>query len=270
MKSFSTATKFMCSFFFIYGCLSAHSETIPVKTISVDLSHYIAPSPSLETKSKEERKEQNDTEVSNDQKTNKATESNEELKEQNDTEVLNDQKTNKTDAKLLNQHSAEIIFLSTHPGTFHFAITVDFIAKQIQLEDGSIWNISAKDIYKVLDWSIRDIVVITPNSEWFPGPYNFRLVNQSTGDSIAVQLGLFLTPFYHTTYNYQILCIDDANQRIWLNDGSCWDIAFWDYSYEWQVGDTIIIGANPNSLTKPTLLINANLATSARAICVQY
>ena len=159
-----------------------------------------------------------------------------------------------------------LVFFTSHPGAFHSPV---LIGDTVKLEDGSIWSISPDDSYKTLNWLATDAIVITKNSGWFTS-YKFRLSNQNTGIAVEANLQLFLTPYYHSIYNHRIVSIDDVLEMIWLEDGSVWSIASADYSTQWQILDTIIIGINDGRLSKnnPNILINANLLQTARARCI--
>lgn len=164
--------------------------------------------------------------------------------------------------------NATPIFYTSHPGAFHFPV---LIGGTVKLEDGSIWAINSDDSYKTLNWLATDAIVIAPNTRWFSS-YKFRLTNQNTMVAVEANLQLFLTPYYHSIYNHQIVLIDDLLEMIWLEDGSVWSIASADYSRKWQISDTVIIGINDGKLSssKPNILINANLLQTARANCIGY
>lgn len=253
MKILSITSKFICVSFFIFGCLIAESEKKPLEPISIELSHYLTAGLSANSPDVQSRENLNDAE------------------EENKKNELKNEDVKTEAANLLNPLQAAIHYTS-HSGVYHFLAYVDFLNEKIQLEDGSIWRISSSDLYKTANWLTTDTIIITPNHSWLSqDAYNFRFTNRATGTSIAVQLSVFLSPIYHTIYNYQIAAYDDTNSMIWLNDGSVWSVSIWDYSQKWQIGDTIIIGNNDGyfSNTKPNILINANLLNSVRAICVQ-
>jgi hypothetical protein len=165
--------------------------------------------------------------------------------------------------------AATNFYITTHAGSLHWPVAVGILGEKIELEDGSVWAISAGDCYKTLNWLSTDMIVITPNHAWFSS-YAYRLNNQNTGASVEVNLSLYLNPVFHTVYNHVIVLMDDLLQMIWLEDGSCWSISAWDYTTKWMVGDTVIIGINDGILSssRPNILINANLLQYVRCNCI--
>ena len=164
---------------------------------------------------------------------------------------------------------AATFFVTTHPGAFHWPLAISPYGDRVELGDGSVWAIRSTDAYAVLNWYSTDIIVITPNHEWF-SIYSYRLNNQNTGVSVAANLSLFLSPVFHTIYNHRIVSFDDYARALWLEDGSVWSVYPDDYSMKWAIGDTIIIGINDGwfSSTRPNILINANVLGRARATCL--
>jgi hypothetical protein len=165
-------------------------------------------------------------------------------------------------------HDRAALYFTTHPGAFHQPMLVSMFGDSCELEDGSVWSISANDSYKTLNWLVSDVILIMPNHAWFSN-YNYKLVNQNTGIAVEANLTLFLNPVFHSAYNHRIIAIDDIHQRIWLEDGSVWSISFVDYSTKWQINDTVIIGINDSwsANIHPNILINADLLHHVRARC---
>lgn len=166
-------------------------------------------------------------------------------------------------------HDKAALYFTTHPGAFHQPLLVSVFGDSCELEDGSVWSISASDSYKTLNWLVSDVILVMPNHSWF-SIYNYKLVNQNTGVAVEANLTLFLNPMYHSAYNHRIVAIDDVLQMIWLEDGSVWSIAAVDYSTKWQINDTVIIGINDSWMANkhPNILINANLLHYVRCNCI--
>lgn len=156
------------------------------------------------------------------------------------------------------------IYATSHMGAFYTIKTVS-LSGSIELMDGSIWLVSANDAYTPLSWFTSDLLIITPNHDWFSS-YNFKITNQSTGEAILVNM--YLGPLYSGAYTYWISAIDYSNNIVFLNDGSRWDMSFFDRKIvkKWLVNDTVMIGINDGSLSSynPNILINVNMLNYAR------
>ena len=160
------------------------------------------------------------------------------------------------------------IGFTTHPGAFHNPLVISFLGDSIELEDGSVWTISSSDAFKTLYWLTSDLLVITPNHDWFSS-YLYRITNQSTG--VSVKCNLSLIPVYNGLYTHWISAINYYTQEIALEDGSIWQISGLDSSVfsKWIVNDTVIIGVNDAFLagSKENILINAETLSYVRAHC---
>ena len=160
------------------------------------------------------------------------------------------------------------IFYTTHNGAFHNPLSVTALGGVVHLEDGSVWSIADGDHYKTLNWYTSDLIVLTPNHDWFTSEL-FRMSNQNTG--VSVRCSMILGPIYHGLYTHWIVGINYYTQEIYLEDGSVWQVTGFDSSIfnKWLLNDTIIIGVNDGYLssTKPNILINVNTLTFVRSIC---
>jgi hypothetical protein len=160
-------------------------------------------------------------------------------------------------------------YATTHTGAFHNPLSVSVFGDSITLEDGSIWAVSSSDSYKTLNWLTTDLLVITPNHEWF-SMYEYCITNQNTG--MTVRVTMVLGPLYDALFRNWIVAIDYVLDRVWLNDGSVWDMAIGDYTVlqKWLPGDTVIIGVNDGWFASynPNILINVNVANYARGTCI--
>lgn len=159
---------------------------------------------------------------------------------------------------------AKSLQYTTHPGAFHSPINISVFGDAIETEDGSIWAVAPNDSYIALNWFPTDLIVVTPNHSLFSS-YYYRLTNQNTGGSIAVNL--YLGPIYNGLYTHWIMAIDYYNNVVYLNDGSVWNMSFFDGSVvgKWLVNDTVIIGVNDGwlSSSSPNILINVNMLNYA-------
>ncbi len=171
--------------------------------------------------------------------------------------------------KLAQKGISKAIYYSTHEGAFHRPIAVSLLGDAVELEDGSIWSISASERYKTLDWMTGDVVIVTPNHTWF-SVYDYCLINLNTGASVSVNLSL--GPIYNGYYTHWIVAIDYANRELCLEDGSVWRISSLDQAnmYKWLPNDTIIIGINDGwfSGSNPNILINVNVNNYAISNCI--
>ncbi len=161
------------------------------------------------------------------------------------------------------------VFYTTHNGAYHNPISVTALGGVVQLEDGSVWSIADGDHYKTLNWYTNDLIVLTPNHDWFTTEL-FRMTNQNTG--VSVRCDMRMGPIYHGLYTHWIVGINYYTQEIRLEDGSVWQVTGFDSSIfnNWLINDTIVIGVNDSYLssTKPNILINVNTLSFVRSICV--
>lgn len=159
------------------------------------------------------------------------------------------------------------MFYTSHPGAFHRAVNISVFGDSIEFEDGSIWTVYSGDAYKTLNWLPSDLIVITPNHAWF-SVYNFRLTNQNTG--VSVETNLTLGPIYNAPFTHWITAIDYYNDVVYLEDGTIWNMSYFDDSIvrKWVVNDTVIIGINDSwlSSSRPNILINVNMLNYATGI----
>lgn len=162
-------------------------------------------------------------------------------------------------------------YYTSHNGAFHNPYFVSSCCTKVELGNGSIWHIAPSDAYKISNnfWYTDDLIVITPNHEWFSS-YMFRMHNQNTG--VNVKCNLHLGPFYNGLLTHWIIAINYYTQEIWLQDGSIWQVTGLDSSTfsNFCLNDTVIIGINDGFLssTRPNILINVNTLTHVRANCI--
>lgn len=164
--------------------------------------------------------------------------------------------------------TARKTYYTSHEGVFHRPIAVTAFGDNVTLEDGSVWHVREKDRHKTLDWLLGDSILILPNHSWFSS-YKFILLNQNTGKKVSVNM--ILGPIYNGIYTHWIVAIDYNTKKIWLEDGSVWDISGFDKSIlnKWLVNDTVVIGINDALFSSKTnILINVNVLTYVAAVCL--
>jgi len=166
----------------------------------------------------------------------------------------------------LEQEELQLLARSTaveHAGAYHqpYAIDTEF-GSEIELVDGSVWVVHSKSRATVKQWSISDLLFISPNSSTQKNDsvfsYNFSLVND-TENTIA-NVELIKGPFYYGDNSYWIVNIDSYRNKVTLNDSSQWDISIWGRAElrRWLVNDTVLLGVNSglSKLFNHSILIN--------------
>lgn len=160
-------------------------------------------------------------------------------------------------------------YVTSHEGAIHRPIGHSILGDTIELEDGSIWSVRSGDRYKIFNWLGSDSILILPNHKWFSS-YDYALVNQNTGETI--QVNLTFGPIYNGVYTHWIVAIDYYNRKICLEDGSIWNISYFDEGMlnNWLVNDTIIIGINDGwfASSRPNILINVNMNNYITGKCI--
>ncbi len=158
------------------------------------------------------------------------------------------------------------IHYTTHPGAYHSPVGISLMG-DVELEDGSVWQVSPVDAAITRSWMPSDLVVITPNHSWFSS-YQFKITNQNTGQ--AVLANLTLGPIYNGLYTRWITAIDYYYSVVYLDDGSVWNMSTWDSGTvdKWEPNDTVIIGVSDGlfSSTHPNILINVNMLNYAAGV----
>lgn len=161
------------------------------------------------------------------------------------------------------------LYFTSHNGVYYTPLAVSAFGNSVELSDGSIWSVCGDDCYKTLNWLTSDLIVVTPNQDWF-SIYGFRLNNQNTG--VSVRVNLTLGPIYNGIYTHWIVAIDSYQHIIYLEDGSVWKMCASDWSTynKWMVNDTVIFGINDGwlSTTNPNILLNVNTLNYSRGICI--
>lgn len=146
-----------------------------------------------------------------------------------------------------------------HNRAWHWVIAVAYNGSWITLEDGSVWSVNPSDAYKVLSWYVSDVLYVTTNSSG--SLYDFKIVNYSSRDhKESVRCNFSLSPYEFGEFSFWIDHVDTKKKRICLQDGSWWDVSWWDDKEisKWKKYDLIVIGINKGSLStwNPNFLIN--------------
>lgn len=147
----------------------------------------------------------------------------------------------------------------------HCVSAVDAFGNSLELEDGSVWQISPYDAPKVAHWKSQDPILITQNHRWF-SKYNYRLINQTTG--AVLESNLHLGPIKNGIYTRYIMSIDLSRGEVVLSDHTRWQISSLDECsfQDWMLYDAVIIGYNSGwDSNSEGLLINVNMNQWVRA-----
>lgn len=152
-----------------------------------------------------------------------------------------------------------------HPAscqTASFFYSENFNCMMAELTDGSTWFVDPDEYAALSNWNPMAPVIITQNHAWrWRSPYDFRLTNQWTGQSVGINIDLGpISPVYACFYTHWIVDIDYYKNIVYLEDGSKWHMSIFDSSTisQWVPGDIVIIGVNDGWLFayNPNMLIN--------------
>jgi hypothetical protein len=156
------------------------------------------------------------------------------------------------------------ISYTLHPASYQSAASISYSLElnstMIELTDGSIWFANPYELNDIDFWDPTHPVIITKNHAW-GSPYAFRLTNQWSGQSVAIDIHLGpIAPIYACYYTHWIKEIDYYNNTIKLEDNSIWYMSMFDAATvnQWIPGDIVIIGVNDGWLFayNPNMLIN--------------
>jgi len=156
----------------------------------------------------------------------------------------------------------------TKPSFQHLLTSKHIFLDTFELEDRSRWVIAPPDVYKTVNWELKDVVVLTPHSSFFSiYKFQFSLTNLTKNSYVRVNFD------YHPC-DYKKACrwvisLDKFGLSLFLNDGSSWKIHPDDATHfkEWDLNDFIVYGKNDQLYTKhPFILIKTRLNHYVRAI----
>lgn len=141
----------------------------------------------------------------------------------------------------------------------HYLASYSYFDQNIELEDGSFWSIRGSDMHKILNWAQNDPLTICPNNRLFGSTYLIQ--NRVTGET--VEADLIIGPIAFGGNTHWVVGIDLWLHRIYLEDGSYWDVRGIDSISQWSVNDTIVLGDGKNEWLgrHDSILINVNLNT---------
>ena len=148
-----------------------------------------------------------------------------------------------------------------HPYAFYHPVVYQSWRDGLQLNDGSVWYVSAYDRHKVRSWSPNDPIFIKPDV-YCCSPFYYVLQNRVTGD--VVEVNLIEPPQYIGPVTYWVIDIDYMNGALILEDiggnHTIWYVSVPEILHNWTYGDRLIIGVNNNwrSTFYPHVLINVH------------
>ena len=142
----------------------------------------------------------------------------------------------------------------------HFLASYSVYDNTVELEDGSVWRLLVSaEMDKVFSWASNDELLITPSKSSLVGQY--QISNRVTGQSVHADL--LIGPFDQGIYTHWVVGIDDWLGRIYLENGTYWNVRGLDSHFlsEWAINDTIILGHGANEWigNHDSILINVNL-----------
>ncbi len=157
--------------------------------------------------------------------------------------------------------------LCAAPSPEHVLTSKHVFLDTLELEDHSKWEIAPPDTYKVVGWEPQDKMVLTPHYSWFSiYKYQFSMTNLTRNSYVRVN---FVShPCDYKKMARWVISIDKFSNKLFLNDGTCWNIHPSDVPLfkEWDVNDFIVYGRNDQLLAQyPYLLIHVRLNHSIRA-----
>jgi hypothetical protein len=136
------------------------------------------------------------------------------------------------------------------PTSAHLLLSISAYGDTLELEDGSLWNVSTYDGRKAMLWRIDEALSITQNTRWFSS-YYYRIVNRNTGASIEANLSPQGGPFTNGPNTYYVTEFDFNRGLVTLASPkqiTHWEIHPSDISYfrDWDFTQPIpvILGDN--------------------------
>lgn len=146
----------------------------------------------------------------------------------------------------------------------HYMDTKNYDGSAITMEDDSLWGISYYDHDVVKYWYTGDSLIVAPNSTWL-SDYKYEIYNQNVGTKIRANI----LEGGHIALTRYITMVDTTWKRVYLSDGTCWQISFWDDDLisHWPIGSGVMIGVNNkwDHNSSPYILIDIEANQYARA-----
>lgn len=151
------------------------------------------------------------------------------------------------------------------PPSCHWIIALSALGDTLEIEDGSVWKVDPYESPQIHYWRSSDPLILTQNHDWFSS-FDYRIVNQTTGGSIGVNL--FLGPVLANEHARFLIALDFHRGEVILTDGSRWTICPRDLNLfqKWVLEDCILIGSNSGwESSYDCILINSNMNHFVRA-----
>ena len=134
------------------------------------------------------------------------------------------------------------------PTYYHTVKIVDEDGKSVEIEDGSIWEVSRKSHAQVAEWKNGDRVVVSPRQGM--GAPEFYLTNVEKRDYHPVALAM--PPKSNSQHTCTVRFINYSKGKIELENNAD-QTFFWQVDpkdqqalTDWIPGQTVVIGANDN------------------------
>ncbi len=174
-----------------------------------------------------------------------------------------------TTAKEEEREGSAGFFGRTYPEVYfpdgtHSIVSVSAFGDVVVIEDGSYFKVSPFDAPKVAGFRAHDPILITQNHSWFSS-YDYRIINQSTGSVLEVNLSV--GPTVGGIYTRYIIAIDLYRGEIFLNDNTRWQVSSFDMDRfrGWYEGDPVIVGYNSGwDQNYSGILINVSMNQNIR------
>jgi hypothetical protein len=163
-----------------------------------------------------------------------------------------------------------IPYVESAPATPSYDHTINNIlnfCEDIELEDGSHWQVAPPDVYKVVGWKPNETVIVTPNRSWFSFYSSGYYLTNTTQDSY-VRVNLTGSPVPFGPVSHWVTSMDKYNGFLFFDNGSCWKISVSDLDLfqSWSINDYVIFGYNDEWLASTDyILINVRLKNHVRA-----
>lgn len=168
-----------------------------------------------------------------------------------------------------------------HVGVFNTVNSVSLFGEYITLNNGISWFVRSVDRYKTANFNMVAEYDPYLNTTFYYYTDNiivlgdylatnvYVLLNQTTGDRIQVDLIDPVPGQLISTY----IVYDIIGNLVFLNDGSTWNIEGNNQTYNWNVGDSVIMGLADgffSSANYPNVLINLQLHQQVSCKCIRY
>lgn len=142
------------------------------------------------------------------------------------------------------------------PSSIHSITKLSQSEESIELDDGSVWEVSLYDGRKASYWQSGQAVSLTQNTKWFSS-YYYRLIDCNTGSYIEINLR------QATDKTPTISEVELSRNSLILSDRTHWKIIPEDSATlsNWTLQDPILIGDNCENSEWENILINAKKPT---------